>query len=462
MGGTLKPSIELKRRQFLSLAASIASYSAGSLIASKADALGRTPLGGRIALHWPLSTESIDPHDLHDPIAALLGPALFDSVYGLDAAGNPYPTLALSMPTKEATGTVVRLREGLRTGRITPLDARDLAFSIERARNRGASALFADIANPTSYPGDPNALIFGNADPGRLARALASPLCALVPRKFNAQSPDGTGAFKAETSVRRLVLSRNTSAARGASYLDELEINSAVDLRTSLREFEASHDDIGWLGTGLYGGREGALKFDFGLFGYIVLLTGPEAGSFHTPGMAQKLCDGLSERVAHLGLSGLAPAGSSKVSWGAGPAELLVDRSCAHWLEIARAVAPGLSRADNEVTVKPVSRAELLRIREKGKWALSLEFVRPIAPGALGTLLSLASAESGARGRELAKRPAKLQANTSSRTLTSALHVGVLGELRISGAAAPEIVFAKSLGQEGWDLAATYRKAIKK
>ncbi len=424
--------------------------------------MGRTPLGGRISLHWPLSTEFIDPHDLHDPLAALIGPALFDSAYGLDASGNPYPTLAASMPAKESLGTVVRLREGLRTSTNSRLDARDLSFSVERARARGAAALFADIPKPISHPSDPNALIFGNADTARLARALASPVCALIPRKFNAQTPDGTGSFKAEPSLRRLIIKRNLNAARGASYLDELEINTASDLRTSLREFEASHDDIGWLGTGLYGGREGAVKFDFGLFGWMVLITGPDAAQFHTPGMAQKLCDGLSEKVAHLGLSGLSPAGTSKSAWGAGPAELLVDRSCPHWVEIAQTVASGLSRTDNEVTVKAVSRGELARIREKGKWALSLEFVRPIAPGLHGAMLSLASAESAARGRELAKNPMKLQSNTMPRTLTSAMHVGVLGELRISGAAAPDIVFGKSLGQEGWDLSATYRRALKK
>lgn len=461
MGGTVKPTIELKRRSFLSLIASIASYSALGLGAKSAEAMGRTPLGGRISLHWPWSTESIDPHDLRDPLAALLGSALFDPVYALDAAGNPYPALALSMPAREATGTVVRLRDGLRTARGVPLNARDLAFSIERARGRGAPALLADIPNPIEYPGDSSALLFKNTDPGRLARALSSPLCALVPRKFNAQSPDGTGAFKAVTSARRLLLSRNISAARGPSYLDELEINAANDLRTSLREFEALHDDIGWLGTGLYGGRPGAVKFDFGLFGWVVLLTGPDAGSFHAPGIAQQLCDGLSERVAHLGLSGLGPAAKSP-AWGGGPADLLVDRSCPQWVEIARAVASGLSRQDNEVTVKPISRGELSRTRERGKWALSLDFVRPVAPGPHGALISLATAESASLGRELARHPIKLQPNAAAKSMTSGMHVGVLGELRISGAAVPEIAFAKALGFESWDLAATYHKTPKR
>jgi peptide/nickel transport system substrate-binding protein len=197
------------------------------------------------------------------------------------------------------------------------------------------------------------------------------------------------------------------------------------------------------------------------LFGWAVLATGPEAANFHAPGVAQRIADALPDRIAHLGLSGL-PSGSGDPSWGGPPAELLVDESSPHLVEIARAVAPILNRPGHEVSVGLLPRAELARRRDRGKAALSIDFVRPIGSGPLNALLSLATSESPSRARELAKLPPKLAANASARSLTSSLHVGVLGELRVSGAAVPDIVLARALGGDGWDLGASFRKSVKR
>jgi peptide/nickel transport system substrate-binding protein len=109
-----------------------------------------------------------------------------------------------------------------------------------------------------------------------------------------------------------------------------------------------------------------------------------------------------------------------------------------------------------------VPRAELARRRDRGKAALAIDFVRPIGAGPLNALLSLATSESPSRARELAKLPPKLAANASARSLTSSLHVGVLGELRVSGAAVPDIVLARALGGDGWDLGASFRKSVRR
>lgn len=424
-------------------------------------AMGRTPVGGHIELHVPWPTGSIDPHDLRDPSAALFGSAIADPIFGLDSSGTPYPTLATALPTREATGTVVRLRDGIRTARGSPLDARDLIASVERARNKGAAAVFAEIPQPKPYPGDPSAVIFGNVDPGRLARALASPLAALLPKKFSPGAPDATGAFKAQTGAGKLVLSRNMLAARGHAFLDAIEIKRADDLKTSLREFEVAHDDMGWLGSGLHAGRPGAVKFDAGLFGWAVLATGPEAANFHAPGVAQRIADALPDRIAHLGLSGL-PSASGDPSWGGPPVELLADESSPHLVEIARAVANTLNRSGHEVSVGLVPRAELARRRDRGKAGLAIDFVRPIGSGPFNALLSLATADSPSRARELAKHPPKLAANAPPRSLTSSLHIGVLGELRIAGAAVPDIALARALGVDGWDLGASFRRPVRR
>ena len=65
--------------------------------ATELRALGRTPVGGKLALLLPWALGRVDPHDLFYPAAALFGHALFDPLYALDAAGDPYPTLATDL-----------------------------------------------------------------------------------------------------------------------------------------------------------------------------------------------------------------------------------------------------------------------------------------------------------------------------------------------------------------------------
>jgi peptide/nickel transport system substrate-binding protein len=421
-------------------------------------ALGRTPLGGRIAFHVPWSTASIDPHELHDAAAALFASAIADPVYALDAGGAPYPALAAALPAREGNRTVVRLREGLRTARGAALDGRDLAASIERARRAGAGAVLAQIPRAVPHPDDALAVVFEPVDTGHLAHMLASPLVALLPRRFNPAAPDGTGAFLATPSAAGLTLDRNLNAARGAAFLDGIDVSRADDLRTSLRAFEGEHDDLGWLGLGLHDGRRGAVRFDLGRVAWVVLMTGPDAGSFGLPGVAQRLADAFPpERLAHLGLGPL-PVASGDPGWGGPPSDLLTDESSAHLVEIANAVAPILSRPGHEVTPVPVARAEMLRRRARGKATLSIEIVRPLGPSPIHALLSLATAEDPARAKDLARHPPKLPANAPARSLTGTLRVGVLGELRVAGGVIPDLVLARSATEEGWDLGASFRK----
>lgn len=446
------------RRAFLGQVAA----AAGALaVPSVAGAMGRTPVGGRVVLRLPWPTSSIDPHDLRDPAAALFGAAIADPIYALDGTGAPYPTLAAGLPSRESIGTVVRLRDGLRTARMKGLDARDLVASVERARARGAAAVLAEVPKATPHPGDPNAVVFGSMDATRLAKALASPLVALLPRSFNPTSPDATGAFQAKTSENQLVLTRNMNAARGHAFLERIEVGRAEDLKTSLREFEAGRDDVGWLGSGLHAERSGAVRFDLGAAAWVVLATGPEAGSFNMPGVAQRLANALPGRLGHLGLGPL-PAASGDAGWGGPATELLVDESSPHLVEVARAVAPSLSRSGHEVTVAAVPRAELARRRAKGKSGLAIDLVRPVGPGALHALLALATADDPVRGRDVGKHPPKFAAGASARSVTSTLRVGVLGEVRVSGGAVPDLVLARGAGGEGWDLGASFRRSAKR
>jgi peptide/nickel transport system substrate-binding protein len=309
------------------------------------------------------------------------------------------------------------------------------------------------------HKADRLAAAFGPVDSGHLARALASPVVALLPRRFDPGAPDGTGAFRADISPAGLTLARNLLAARGPAFLDAIEIVPAADLKASLRAFEAERDDLGWLGLGLHDGRKGALRFDFGKAAWIVLITGPEAGPAGQPGVAQRLVDAIPpERLLPLGLGALPPA-SGDAGWTGPPAELYVDAGAPHLVEIGRAIAPVLSRPGHEVTLAPLARAEVTRRRARGKAALALEIVRPVGPTSLHTLLALATAEDPSRGRDLARSNPKVAPNAAPRSLTGQLRVGVLGELRIAGGAIPDVVLARHPSGEGWDLGATWRKS---
>lgn len=453
--------IPARRKLLAQLGAGLGALALGARIPA-ARAMGRTPIGGRIAMHVPWPTVGIDPHDLRDPTAALFASAIADPVYAIDpASGLPYPTLA-ALPSREGADTVVRLREGLRTARLAPLDARDLIASIERARARGAGAILAGVPRPVVHKSDSLAAVFGPVDPTSLARALASPLVALLPRRFDVGAPDGTGAFHAEISPGGILLTRNLNAARGPAFLDAIEIAPAEDLKTSLRSFEAERDDLGWLGMGLHDGRKGAVRFDLGRAAWIVLITSAEAGAFGLPGVAQKLVDAIPpERLVPLGIGPLPPS-SGDPAWGGPAAELLVDDASPHLIEIARTVAPILSRPGHEVTATPVARAEIARRRARGKAPLAIEVVRALGPSPRETLLSLATAEDPVRGRELARATPRLPAGISARQLTNTLRVGVLGEMRVTGGVVPDVVFAHPLSGEGWDLGATFRKPARR
>lgn len=447
----------LSRRALLG---SLAAAAAGWAIAPPARAMGRTPLGGRLTFHVPWPTNTLDPHDLRDPLAALFAAAVADPVYAFDPnTGAPYPTLAAGMPSREAGRTVVRLREGMRSARLSPIDARDLVFSVDRARARGASALLSAVPRPTVLRGDPLAAVFGTVDPAHLARALASPLCALLPRRFTPAAPDGTGAFRADVSSSGLRLTRNLAAARGPSFLDAIDVLPAEDLKRSLRAFEAETDDLGWLGLGLHDARRGAVRFDLGRAAWVVLLTGPDCGPFGVPGAAQRLVDAIPpERLAHLGL-GPIPAAAGDPGWRGPPAELLVDETSPHLVEIARTVAPVLSSPGHEITVSPVPR-DAVRRRLKGKPALAIDVVRPLGPSPLHALAALATAEDPARGRDVLRAPGRLSAAASARSMTGLLRAGVIGDIRVAGGHMPDLVLAR--GHDGWDLGSSYKRSPKR
>ena len=443
----------MRRRDLL---VAMAAVLATGWLGRPAFGLGRIPVGGRLTMSLPWPLGSIDPADPCDPTAALFAHAIADPVYALDAANEPYPALAVDYPQLSGQTTQVKLRPGLVSARGRSLDARDLVFSLDRARRQGGAPWLADLPTPTVDRRDPLVANFATTDRAKVVRALALPTTALLPRGFSPNLPDGTGAMRAEPSADRLVLVRNPNAARGASFLDEVVVQRASDLSASLRAFEAHSTDIGWLGAGLHAPRSQAVPFDFGSAGWIVLQTGTEAGVWGLPGIAQKLVDALpSERLQHLGLGSLPPP-RGEATWGGPSGPLYFEEGSAQLAEIARTMASILSRPGHELVPEAVSRAELQRKRQSGGFLAMLHVVRPLGPTGLATLAALTTAVDPRAALDIVRRPPRLS-SFEPRSLTRTLRLGVIGELRIAGAHSVEVRLAKAASGEGWDLGASHR-----
>ncbi len=442
----------MRRRALLGMGLAIVANAA----TRQSVAMGRVPVGGTASVRVPHDTAQIDPHDLTDPMAALVGASVFEPVFRLDAQGNPYPSLAERLPVRDGVHTVVTLREGLRSSRGKALDARDLVFSIDRVRGRGAAALLGAVPKPTVARSNPRSVVFRGMDPEQLARLMASPILALIARGSSPTEPDGTGAFRADPSPDALVLTRNRQAARGASFLDKVTLYRASSLSEPLRAFEANEVDIGWLGAGYHQQRADAVAFDFGLAAWIVLRTGTEAGAWHAAGVAQRLLDGIPPaRLAHLALGNL-PAESGAMLWGGEPCQLVVGARSPHLVEVANAIAAILSAPGHEITPFPVAEAELERRRRAGAFGLMIDVVRPVGPAGVATLIALAAADDPERAKSIVRAPPRL-GSFAPRVLARTLGLGVLGELRIAGAAIRGLRLAPLGDGYGWDLGGAYR-----
>ncbi len=411
--------------------------------AASASALGRTPTAGVLRLRLPLFFGGLDPHTLDDPLSALFAAAIADPLFSLDSTGKPYPTLASALPERTAEGCRITLRPELRSARGKALSAADAVFSLKRAQGLGGAAVLGAF-RPPSVDGKDRlslSLLVPEANPDALARALSSPLTAIVPRGFSPLAADGTGAFKATFGSGTLSLTRNESAARGAAFLDRIELSRATDLADALRAFEAGQVDVGWLGNGLYRAKAAAIALDGPIFGWIVLRTGLAAKNWGAPGIAAQLTAALpGAALARFGVRSLPGAGDG-VRWGGGPAPLLVSEDAPHAVELARALEPLLSSTGNEVRATPVPRAAWLEARRSRRYGLLLDFVRATSGDTSQSTLALLAAVDPA----LARRPPKNLNSVLDATRT--LSLGIVGDVRVTGAHSPEFE-----GLDAWQL----------
>ena len=409
--------------------------------------MGRTPYGGhlRLAVPWPIV--SLDPAALSDGFAALFSSAVFEPLYALDGAGNPYPALAEALPTKLNDGCRVTLRPGLKTAAGRGLGGVDIVATLARARSRGGIGLLGEIENPSVDAKDPLSVVFARALPDTVARLLACPLLALVPKNFSPLSPDGCGAFKLELAHNRALFTRNPNAARGGAFLENIEVKSASDLAELLRGFETGETDVGWFGTGLYRAVKDAVAFETPRYAFAVILAGKAAGAWGAPGTLQSLLDAVpASQLSHLGLRGLPAQATGSPAWGGPATSIAVLDGAPQLVAVARALAATLSTPGHELLVVEKSAAELNDLRNSRQFGLLIDVVRAPLPVRRDLEMALRTAASP----EAAKRAPRSSLG-NIRDLGHQLPLGVIGDLNIGGARRSPFV-----NLEAWQLGATW------
>lgn len=444
------------RRDVLRGIASATAWGPLLLAAGRAQGRGRTPYGGTLRLNLPLGLRRVDPHDLFDLEASVLGSALFDSLFALDESGRPYPTLAAGLPEVVPGGLQVSLRPNLKSATGRSVEPSDVEFSLKRASRGGARLLLQPFGTPRRARGRRDALLFPTGEPLPLARALASPLVAVVPRGFRPERPDGTGPFAITHQGAGMLLERNARAARGGAFLDAIDVRHSPDLAAALRAFEADEADVGWLASGLHRARQRAEQLDAGKLGWIVLATGRQLGPWAAPGVAQTVLDEAHlDSLSALGLAVQRPKTSTLRLWRGPTTEVLVDAGTPQLLAIARALAEAMGGSGSGLTVNPVPASTLQVKKTTGDYGLLLEFVRVIGRGpgddarALLTAASLTSAGGSARLDDRSLHASGEPLNG----VTRRLQLGVVGALRLRGAH-----LGRFAGLDRWQLGDVYRR----
>ncbi len=431
---------QLSRRGFL----------AGAASSSVAGAMGRTTYGGRLRLAVPWPIVSLEPASISDGFSALFASAAFEPLYGIDSVGNPYPALADALPNKFEGGCRLTLRSGLETATGRGLSGADVVATIARARSRGGVGLLGELETPRVDAKEPLSVVFAHAAADAVARTLANPLLALVPRNFSPLAPDGCGAFKVEISRGRALLTRNPNAARGPSFLDAIEVTAVNDLAELLRGFEANQTDVGWFGTGLYRAVKDAVAFETPGYAFAVLMAGKAVGAWGAPGTLQALLDAVpAPQLSHLGVRALPTQPSGSAAWGGPATTIAVLTNAPQLLAIARTLASTLSRPGHELTVVDKTPEELLGLQSSRQFGLLLDAVRAPTAAARDIEMALRTAASP----EAAKR-APRTAVQSPRELGRQLPLGVIGELSMWGARR-----APFIGVEAWQLGAISMRA---
>lgn len=400
-----------------------------TVLTRPSSAMSRPPAHGRLQLSLPISNAQIDPHDPHDLSAALLSSCLFETLYQRQPSGQFYPTLAASLPEKDAHVWTLALRPGLMTAQGQHLNASMVASSLDRANSahRHLSSL------SVTAEGDELIKLRTELSFDALMHRLTSPLSAIVPPGFNPKKPQATGALAVSgPGISRLT--RNGWAPRGGSFFDGVDFKTR-DLRSCLRDFEQRRSHVALLGRGLYRSGQPTSKLSLGTVGTLVLLAGNGLSRFAAPGV---LSDILS-RTSSPGLSalGVSAVQTRNATTYRGPAlQLEVDRTQPWLVAIAEELARTWTSPGSQLSPARRTPSELSMSRRTGLFDAQLLFIRRQPQAALAAHLYSLDGTLPPRNSSL----------TGLDQISGRLRLGVVGTLQGWGSQATDV---STLSSEG-------------
>ena len=350
---------------------------------------------------------------------------------------------------------MVRLREGLLTAKGRKLEARDVLFSLQRARRGGALAWWGDLPVPSLHPKGTDCGRVRGPDGLRIANALSSPLFALVPRGFDPVSRTAPGRCRrrqqsgaaaqtqCERGARRVVSRGDRDRPGARSFWRRCGRSRAISPTSVGSAPGFTHrDPVPWPSTWVMSLDRFADRNRGRSVGRARgRATAPRRTSARAAPALRARAASRAVGKRRMGRQTLRAADGRRIGLprGARPGGELATFASGTRSERQRGAGGGAEPAEGRWHLQPCARCGPPVRRT---WNCD--------PGRAGRRLDPSLA------LELMRSPPRLS-TFSPRALTRTLRLGVLGELRVVGAHAPDVRLAKSTAGEGWDLGATYR-----
>ena len=232
---------------------------ASSPSASTSATESSQPVSGGTATFARLSSDvtSLDPHaPALITINAYTMDKVFDTLYALDANGDPQPSLATGYTLSDDGLTwTFTLRDGVKFSDGSDFDSADVVYSINRHLElKGALPLAAPITK-VDAPDASTVVITLSAPYVPLLSELSIFSSSILPENLAGQdaetffdAPIGTGPFKVGTwnkSTGEFVLAKNPNYwVEGLPYLDEVKLVNVDDDNQLLQQVQSGQVDI--------------------------------------------------------------------------------------------------------------------------------------------------------------------------------------------------------------------------
>ncbi len=230
------------------------STTGGTGATTTADA-GEISDGGVLRFGLEATPNSLDPSQIIERSAIIVSQQFAEPLFEIAADGEPVPNIAAGYKTSADGKTMtIDLKKGVTFSSGDPVTSKDVAFSIDQARESPFNgSLYAAIAKVTAPAPDTVVLKLKTASPALLA-ALANYSAAIVPADYAGmsakefgQTPIGTGPYAVSSGERGrdIVLVANANFWKPEKpHFEEIVFTVATDENSRLQQVRGGDLDM--------------------------------------------------------------------------------------------------------------------------------------------------------------------------------------------------------------------------